>query len=147
MWEGQQKGPRAVSSWGVYKDAVRQSGLPPLVQPWGICSKYNPTGAIPYHVLWKACLLNYHHFEINTGIGFIHNKVISRNNGIPYSYGSYGAGPSETDEPLSEPVNESNYFSIVGNLGYRYQSQENSTVFKFGVGFPELLHIGLGVSF
>ena len=27
---------------------------------------------------------NPHHFEINTGIGFIHNKVISRNNGIPY---------------------------------------------------------------
>ena len=105
------------------------------------------TTSLKYGIITKTKNNNPHHFEINTGIGFIHNKVISRNNGIPYSYGSYGAGPSETEEPLSEPVNERNYFSIVGNLGYRYQSKENSTVFKFGVGFPELLHIGLGVSF
>ena len=85
---------------------------------------------------------NPHHFEINTGIGFVHNKVISRN-GISFSYG----GPSETSEPVDELVNKRNYFSLIGNLGYLYQSQESSTVFRFGVGFPELLHIGLGVSF
>ena len=101
------------------------------------------TTSFMYGIITKTKNNNPHHFEINTGIGFIHNKVISRN-GISYSY---GAVPSEADEPLSEPVNERNYFSIVGNLGYRYQSQENSTVFKFGVGFPELLHIGIGVSF
>ena len=102
--------------------------------------------SLKYGIITKTKNNNPHHFEINTGIGFIHNKVISRN-GISFSYGSYGALPSETDEPISEPVNERNYFSLVGNLGYRYQSEESSTVFRFGVGFPELLHIGLGFSF
>ena len=102
--------------------------------------------SLKYGIITKTKNKNPHHFEINSGIGFIHNKVISRN-GISFSYGSYGAGPSETDEPISEPVNERNYFSLIGNLGYRYQSEESSTIFRFGVGFPELLHIGLGVSF
>ena len=101
------------------------------------------TTSLKYGIITKTKNNNPHHFEINTGIGFIHNKVISRN-GISFSY---GAGPSETNEPLSEPVNERNYFSLVGNLGYRYQSQESSTVFRFGVGFPELLFIGIGASF
>ena len=37
---------------------------------------------------------NPHHFEINAGIGFIHNKVVSRN-GISYNTPSYGANEYE----------------------------------------------------
>ena len=72
---------------------------------------------------------NPHHFEINTGIGFIHNKVVSRN-GISYNPPSYGANEYEYVNE-EEPVNERNYFSLIGNLGYRYQSVQKPIVFNY----------------
>jgi len=38
-------------------------------------------------------------------------------------------------------------FRPVFNLGYRYQVPEQGFVFRTGVGFPEFLYVGFGISF
>ena len=80
-----------------------------------------------------------HYFELNLGIGFVQNKTL---NEFGSPFGSTTSGGSGFEQ-----ANERNYFSPIGNLGYIRQSMLEPMVFKIGVGYPELLYIGLCVSF
>ena len=80
-----------------------------------------------------------HYFELNLGIGFIQNNLLHK---YVSPFGSSTSGGSGFEQ-----ANERKYFSPIGNFGYIRQSMLEPMVFKFGVGYPELLYIGLGVSF
>ncbi len=38
-------------------------------------------------------------------------------------------------------------FAPIFNIGYRFQAPDESYVFRSGIGFPELLYLGFGLSF
>ncbi len=61
------------------------------------------------------------HFEINAGISLISEM---RGNG-----------------------KNSNNIGLAVNLGYRYQAPRAGGIFRFGIGFPELVYLGFGFSF
>jgi hypothetical protein len=58
------------------------------------------------------------HFEINTGVGYLKSKDKTRNEIIPNL-----------------------------SMGYRYHAPEINLVFRVGIGFPEMLHISIGLCF
>ena len=64
-----------------------------------------------------------HHFEINAGPQLL--------------VGMYN---DEFDFAASE-------FNFGFNIGYRKQKPQDSKIFRAGVGYPELLYVGLGFSF
>ena len=38
-------------------------------------------------------------------------------------------------------------FAPIFNIGYRFQVPDESYVFRSGIGFPELIYLGFGMSF
>ncbi|MDG1841092.1 MAG: hypothetical protein P8I93_01955 [Crocinitomicaceae bacterium] len=64
-----------------------------------------------------------HHFEINLGpqllVGIYKNKLDFAGEGFDFGF----------------------------NVGYRKQKPEDSKIFRVGLGYPELLYVGLGFSF
>jgi len=64
-----------------------------------------------------------HHFEINAGP---HLLVGMYNDGFDFAASEFDFG---------------------FNIGYRKQKPQDSKIFKAGVGYPELLYVGLGFSF
>ena len=72
------------------------------------------------------------HFEASIGLGWDNvNKEAS--SGI---YGSGGSAASQYSQ-----------FIPVANMGYRFQAPNKDFVFRTGIGFPELVYVGLGVAF
>jgi hypothetical protein len=43
--------------------------------------------------------------------------------------------------------NDLNFFPLSGSIGYRIQKPDGHFIFRTGVGWPEAVYIGLGVSF
>jgi hypothetical protein len=62
-------------------------------------------------------------------IGVSNSKVI---------YGGSGIEPSRLEYTLPLPS---------GNIGYRFQKPDSNFIFRTGIGWPEALYIGVGVSF
>ena len=77
-----------------------------------------------------------HHFEFNGGIGWLYMQT-------PKS----GFGPFTSTSFMSSPSTEKSFFIPVGNLAYRFQAPNKGFVFRTGLGFPELLYVGIGVVF
>ena len=72
------------------------------------------------------------HFEASIGLGWDNvNKEAS--GGI---YGSGGSSASQYSQ-----------FIPVANIGYRFQAPNKDFVFRTGLGFPELIYVGIGVVF
>jgi len=61
-----------------------------------------------------------HHFEVMGGGGLLYTRPIGKSAGMIWP---------------------------AFNLGYRYQVPEQGFVFRTGVGFPEFLYVGFGISF
>ena len=71
------------------------------------------------------------HFEASIGLGWDNvNKEAS--GGI---YGSGGSSASQYSQ-----------FIPVANIGYRFQAPNKDFVFRTGLGFPELIYLGIGVA-
>jgi len=54
------------------------------------------------------------------------------------NFGSHTSSPSSQEDL--------NFFPAV-NLGYRYQKSLKSPIFRFGIGFPEILYFSIGYGF
>jgi len=72
------------------------------------------------------------HFEASIGLGW--DSVNKEASG-----GIYGSGGS--------PASQYSQFIPVANIGYRFQGPNKDFVFRTGLGFPELIYVGIGVAF
>lgn len=73
------------------------------------------------------------HFEASIGLGW--DDVNKEASGSIYG-GSGGSSAAQYSQ-----------FIPVANIGYRFQAPNKDFVFRTGVGFPELIYVGLGVAF
>lgn len=70
------------------------------------------------------------HFEASIGLGW-HYVNREASSGTYFSNSAY----------------QYSQFIPVANIGYRFQAPNKDFVFRTGVGFPELIYVGLGVAF
>ncbi len=65
-----------------------------------------------------------------------------------YSLYEYEQDPSSFINPPEKPQRQDYLFlKPVFSLGYRYQEPGGDFVFRIGMGFPVLVHLGLGFAF
>lgn len=77
------------------------------------------------------------HFESSIGATLLYDKL------------SYDIGVSNANYFGETPPSKTEYMDIYpsGTLGYRYQKPDGWFVFRTGVGFPDIVYLGLGVAF
>ncbi len=80
------------------------------------------------------------HIEINLG-------MVRRYDRVGYDDASYIYDPQNGRIPTS--VEKSDYVSFApsGAIGFRFQQPGGHFLFRFGIGYPEMIYLGLGVAF
>jgi hypothetical protein len=81
------------------------------------------------------------HFEYGFGAAYYFNHRL-------YSMRQNDFETQPYTEPVSAPrVGDHLYLLPAFNLGYRYQESKSGAIVRFGVGFPEIMYLGFGLTF